>query len=130
VVRAEAAQSNMEPVYINQPSAALVFDRSTQRASLSDPKPVVKPVAATFLEQKGSLITMRNIPLSRVISLLNEAYHVNITANKKDIGNITYTGEVDTNTEDIEHVLQVICLINNLAMEVQDNQHYTIQKIK
>ncbi len=117
-----------EPIYIARAGGGLMYDTQDQTAQLTNVKPIKKAVPESSFYRRGSALVMKNIPLQKVISLLNEAYQVNISTAGKDIANITYTGTVDPAKEQLEQALQVICLINNLNLSRGANQEFIIQK--
>ena len=127
VVSPELKSSKQTPVYLTKAESGLTYDREKQVASLIKKQAPVQAVLETSLSQTGNRIIMKNIPLVKVISLLGDAYHVKITADRKEIGNITYTGEVNTDKEDIESVLRVICLINNMSLSKGAEQEYMLK---
>lgn len=126
VVRVNVGAS--KPVYISKPGAGILFDQALQTAELIKAPGKSKPVAETSFHREGTAMIMKNIPLPKVIALLNEAYHVNITAIGKDTDHITYTGTVDPSKEEIGQVLNVICLINGLSYIQNSEQEFIIQK--
>ena len=130
VVSPEIAASKQHAVYLTKAESGLIYDRQSLLASsMKQPAPV-KIIPETSLTHEGNLIMMKNIPLVKVVALLSSAYQVKIQANSKEIGNITYTGEVNTATESIESVLNVICLINNMSLSRGAEQEYILQKNK
>lgn len=130
VVSAEIATSKQQPVYLTKAESGLIYDRQSQLASSIKQPKAVKIIPETSLTHEGDLIIMKNIPLVKVVTMLSSAYQVKIQANSKEIGNITYTGEVNTKTESIESVLNMICLINNMSLSRGTAQEYILQKNK
>lgn len=130
VVSPETSTSKQQPLYLTKAESGLIYDRQSQLASAMKQPTPVKIIPETSLTHEGNLITMKNIPLVKVVALLSNAYQVSIQANNKEIGNITYTGEVNTATESIESVLNVICLINNMSLSRGAEQEYILQKNK
>lgn len=117
-----------DPVYIAKAGSGILFDTKNQVAALIK-APVAKKIAPErSLHREGTAIVMKNIPLEKVLSLLNEAYHVNIGVANTDIANISYTGTVDPSKEQLEQVLNVICLINNLQLSRGPGQEFIIEK--
>lgn len=127
VVSPELKSSKQAPVYLTKAESGLTYDRGKQVASLMKKQIPVKLIPETSLSQTGNRIIMKNIPLVKVISLLGDAYQVKIIADRKEIGNITYTGEVNTAKENIESVLRVICLINNMSLSKGTEQEYILK---
>jgi len=126
-IKVTQVNTRQAPVYISAIGTTLMYDAAKQMTAIiklnkTTPKP------AAFLERKGNLITMKNIPLKQVISLLNEAYGLQINANEKEIRQITYTGQVDVGKEDAQQVLSDICLINNMTLIKISDEEYSIQK--
>lgn len=130
VVSPELISSKQAPVYLTKAESGLTFDRKRQLASLMKEQIPANPVPETSLSHAGNRIMMKNIPLVKVISLLSDAYQVKIVADRKEIGNITYTGEVNTDKENIESVLRVICLINNMSITQGTEQEYILKLSK
>lgn len=130
VVSPESSTSIFKPVYLNTAEASLIYDRQQQLSTLLKPKlPVVtKPVAS--LTREGSILTMKNIPLHEVLSLLSDAYNVKIQAASKEINHITFTGTVNTETEQVENVLQTIGLINNMLLTKGEENTYVLKSEK
>lgn len=117
-----------QPIYISKAEAGLIYDPERQTAELIKAAAKAKVIAETSLHREGKAIVMKNIPLPQVIALLKEAYKVNITAVGEDIGHITYTGTVDPSREQIEQVLNVICLINGMSLSQGTEQEFFLQK--
>ncbi|WP_442589316.1 FecR family protein [Pedobacter sp. AW31-3R] len=128
VVIPESASSKQGPMYLSKAESELIYNREEQLSRIVKVPAPVKILPEVSLVREGNIITMKNIPLKEVITLLSTAYQVKITAENKDIKNITYTGEVNIDKENIESVLQVICLINNMALSRGAEQEYIIQK--
>jgi transmembrane sensor len=128
VVSPESSSSIFKPVYLSTAESGLIYDRQRQLSTLLKPKlPVVtEPVAS--LTRDGSILTMKNIPLREVLALLSEAYGVNIQAADREINHITFTGIVNTNTEQVENVLQTIGLINNMSLTIDEENNYLLKK--
>lgn len=130
VVSPEITSSKQQPVYLTKAESGLLYNRGSQLASIMKLPAPSRRVPETLLTHEGSMITMKNIPMVKVVALLSDAYQVKILANSKEIGNITYTGEVNTAKESIESVLNVICLINNMSLSRGTEQEYILQKNK
>lgn len=128
VVSPESKTSKQAALYLNKAESALLYDRLNQVASLTKPVPVVKQALPMSLNRNGRVLTMQNIPLAEVITLLHESYQVKINANPAEINNITYTGVVNPDKESIESVLNVIALINNMTLSRGADQEYILQK--
>lgn len=127
VVSPESKSSAQPAIYLSKAESGLLYDRRKQEASLMKNPVLLKPVLEISLSHIGPKISMKNIPMLKVISLLIEAYQVKIIASNQEIGNITYTGEVNTDKENIESVLQVICLINNMTLSRGTDQEYILK---
>lgn len=117
-----------QSIYISKAGAGLIYDQARQTTELIKSPAERKPVMVTSFQREGTAMIMKNIPMPKVIALLNEAYHVNITVVGKDIGHITYTGTVDSSKEQIGQVLNVICLINGMDYIQNSEQDFIIQK--
>lgn len=126
-IKVTQVNANKAPAYISTVGTVLLYD-SAQQLSKIIKATERGTLPSTFLSRKGSLITMKNIPLRKVIGLLNEAYGLRINAAEKDIKQITYTGQVDIQKEDAGQVLSDICLINNMTLIKISEQEFTIQK--
>jgi hypothetical protein len=126
-IRVTQVNTNKAPAYISSVGTVLTYDSAQQLSKIiKATEGVVQPT--TLLSRKGSLITMKNIPLRKVINLLNEAYGLHINADEMAIKKITYTGQVDVQKENAEQVLSDICLINNMTLIKISAQEFTIQK--
>lgn len=126
VVKPEDLKSSQKPVYLSTAESGLIFDRAQQSASLIQQPKTVKVKLKVSLVREGNIITMKNIPLKTVCKMLSESYNVKILPDDS-INNITYTGEVNTDKENIESVLNVICLINNMSLSRGPDQEYILQ---
>ncbi|QIL41327.1 FecR family protein [Pedobacter sp. HDW13] len=113
--------------YISDVGTTLLYNPSEALTRLIKAPATVAP-PTEILKRTGNFITMKNIPLSRVFNLLNEAYGIKISANQKEIGKITFTGSVDTEKEEPEAILKTICLINNMTLNKVSQQEFIIQK--
>lgn len=128
VVASEMHASAQEPIYLNTVNAGLLFDQEHQIAKLQKAPVKLKPVVETLLTRNGSILSMKNIPLTEVIQLLSEAYQVKILAENKEINNISFTGVIDVEKENIDNVLKTICLINNLSLNRGEANEYLLSK--
>ena len=117
-----------EPIYISKAGGRLLYDTQHHTVKLTQSSPVKKTVPESSFHREGTALVLKNIPLQKVIVLLNEAYQVNINSVGEDIAHITYTGTVDPSKEPLEQALKVICLINNLNLSLGANQEFIIQK--
>lgn len=117
------------PTYISTAGTTLIYHTvSASKTLLRELKPVVSTPES--LSITGDLIIMKNIPLVKVIGLLNEAYHVQINSDPRQIDKITFTGNVNTKKEKVEEVIRMICLINNMNLKKITDQEFSIEKIK
>lgn len=113
--------------YISSVGSTLLYDPSSQLAR------VIKPVEPTsypveVLKREGSMITMKNLPLQKVLHLLKESYGIRIQSNPAEISTISFTGKVDTGKERAEDVLKLICLINDMTLTKVSEEEFIIQK--
>jgi len=133
VVAPELPSSPQKPVYLTLAESGILYNRALRIAGLihghATVLPKVKPpVLEKVMDRNGNILTMKNIPLAEVISLLCESYHVSIQSDIRDIENITYTGVVNLEKENVESVLQVIALINNMTVSTGEPATYKLQK--
>lgn len=117
------------PTYISKAGTTLLYNPATAVVKLiSQATPTCTNTA--LLQRNGDLITMKNIPLAKVIGLLQETYQVHIICDHKEINKITYTGKIDVSKEKAEDVIRLICLINNMeVIKINDNE-FNIEKTK
>lgn len=120
-------QVKQSPTYISTAGTTLLYN--TESASTTLLKEL-KPIAKTpeLLSRTGDLIIMKNIPLVKVIGLLNEAYHVQINSDPQQTDKITFTGTVNTKREKVEDVIRMICLINDMNLKKINDQEFNIEK--
>ncbi|KLT64372.1 FecR family protein [Pedobacter sp. BMA] len=117
------------PTYISKAGTTLLYNPATAIVKLISR---VTPTLAntTLLQRNGDIITMKNIPLAKVIGLLQETYQVHITVDQKEINKITYTGKIDVSKEKAEDVIRLICLINNMTVTKINEIEFNIEKTK
>lgn len=113
--------------YISSIGTTLLYDPSLRFSRIVKPATVIPP-ATELLKREGSLIIMKNIPLTKVLQLLNEAYGIKVNSNLTDVNKITFTGSVDTGKEQPEDILKLICLINDMTLTRTSEQEFLIQK--
>ncbi len=130
VVRLEDESRHLASVYLSKPGNTVLFNPEANILKTLTKKKTINELAARRMLRSGNIISIENMPLSDVIKTLSEAYQVEILADVKTIQNITYTGEVDLEHEGIRKVLDVICLINNLEIEQQNENTFHILKSK
>lgn len=121
--------SNRKLAYISTVGTTLLYDPSLQLSKLIK-APTVATTLRGILKRQGNLVTMKNIPLEKVFSLLNEVYGISINSDHKDIDKITFTGNVDTAKEKPEDILKLICLINNMTLQKVSEEEFIIKKIQ
>lgn len=128
VVSPESSSSILKPIYLSTAESGLIYDRQRQLSTLLKAKlPVIsKPVVS--LTRDGSILMMKNIPLREVLTLLSDAYGVKIEAEGKEINHITFTGTVNTDTEQVGNVLQTIGLINNMSLSKDEENTFLLKK--
>jgi ferric-dicitrate binding protein FerR (iron transport regulator) len=80
-------------------------------------------VEPTALDQQ---LVFDNEPLPRVLDKLSEGYHRNITYNKQQIGNVYFTGTVQT-SDSLTTILHVIATMNDLTI-IPRKRGYSIRK--
>lgn len=130
VVASVLTGSTFERVYLSKKGEQLLFDPQMQLAELIRPVRT-KPVASASLakvRKEGTSLIMENIPLPDAIGALKEAYQANIVISDASIQHIKYTGTVNIEKDGLEEVLEIICLINDLQYEQQENGTYIITK--
>lgn len=76
----------------------------------------------------GNLLCMDNIPLSDVFEALQEVYQTAFHIRDKSIMKIQYTGVIDPKSEALADVLTVICLINDLRYQEEEDGSYSIYR--
>lgn len=114
-------------VYISGMGTTLLYNPSLKISRIVKAAETSRP-AATLLKREGNLIVMKNIPLVKVLQLLNEVYGIKVNSELTDINKITFTGSVDTGKEQPEDVLKLICLINNMTLTRTSEQEFSIKK--
>ncbi|MGM9478737.1 FecR family protein [Pedobacter sp. GSP4] len=120
-------QTKKPLAYISEVGTTLVYNPSASATRIiKAPAAIIPP--AEIMKRTGNLISMKNIPLSKVFHLLTEAYGIKISADQKEIGKITFTGSVDTAKDEPEAILNMICLINNMTLNKVSTQEFIIQK--
>lgn len=128
VVKPTASGNQSSSYYLARAGAVLDFNERSGKVQLAGRvKEAAVKQLVRFSHEQG-ILSMENVPMEQVITLLNEAYHVQITAERPAIANITYTGQVDTSKEQVRQVLDVICLINNLRLQQSSEQVFYILK--
>lgn len=80
-------------------------------------------VEPTALDQQ---LVFDNEPLPQVLDKLSEGYHRNITYNKQQIGNVYFTGTVQT-SDSLTTILHVIATMNDLTI-IPRKRGYSIRK--
>lgn len=113
--------------YISSVGSTLLYDPSLKLARVIK---AVEPTShpAEVLKREGSMVTMKNLPLQKVLHLLKDSYGIRIQSNPAEISTISFTGKVDTGKERAEDVLKLICLINDMTLTKVSEEEFIIQK--
>ncbi|MBD1433507.1 FecR family protein [Sphingobacterium sp. DN00404] len=133
VVASTADIPVFENVFLDQKGASLLFDASMhivrhQRGVAERPEKVEVVTENPEMLTTGNLLHMENIPLSNVFHVLQETYGIPIHARENNINRIQYTGVINTESETLADVLTVICLINELHYEQDEEGAYIIYR--
>lgn len=113
--------------YISSIGSTLLYDPSLNLARVVKAAQPVNAAAEIF-KREGNLLIMKNLPLLKVLRLLNETYGIRIQSNQVEISSISFTGKVDTGKERPEDILKLICLINDMTLTKVSDEEFIIQK--
>lgn len=110
------------------PGESFAFDHSTAKEIKKIERHHVQ-VPESFYEKSGNRIQFKNARLDKVLKLLSEEYSVQIdVAAGADVLSISYTGEIDLAEENIDQLLQKICLLNGLLLQGNRTDGFTMNK--
>jgi transmembrane sensor len=132
VIKSVKEDSKFDEIYMSENGEKLIFNSATHHLSHINPISINKnnQIENVSEEYASAVVKMDKISLPEAVNILSRLYKTKIVIENKSLDHITYTGSVDTRTENLEDALEVICLINNLEWRRTQNGIYHIYKNK
>ncbi len=132
VITSANVESKFDKIYLSNRGEKLILNNTNQQFSRINPSALNKnkPVEKISNEFTASIVKMDKMPLPEVVNLLSSLYKTQIIIEDKSLEHITFTGTVDSSSENLEDALQIICLINNLEWHKSVNGIYYIHNVK
>lgn len=127
VVASTADIPTFKNVFLDRKGASLLLG-ADMRIVRHQRGAVEKVVEVAPMVAVGKLLHLENIPLSEVFVTLEEIYQQPIHIKDNSIKKIQYTGMIDSENEALADVLTVICLINDLRYEKEEDGIYSIYR--
>jgi transmembrane sensor len=130
VIKSSKVDAKFDDIYLSIKGEKLILNNTSQKFSHINPSQInkSKPVEKVSNEYIASFVKMEKMPLPKVVTLLSSLYKTEIIIEDKSLEHITFTGTVDSRSENLEDALQIICLINNLEWRRNEDGIYYIGK--
>jgi transmembrane sensor len=130
VIKSANRESKFDEIYLSNKGEKLILNNATQQFSRINPSILNKnkPVEKVSNEFTAPVVKMEKMPLPEVVNLLSSLYKTQIIIEDKSLEHITFTGTVDSRSENLEDALKIICLINNLEWRKSIEGIYYIDK--
>lgn len=130
VIKSSNEKSKFDEIYLSIRGEKLILNNATQQLSHINPSLInkSKPVEKVSDQPTAPILKMEKMPLPEVVKLLSSLYKTQIIIEDKSLEHITFTGTVDSRSENLEDALKIICLINSLEWRKSIEGTYYIDK--
>ncbi|QNL50183.1 FecR family protein [Olivibacter sp. SDN3] len=130
-VQVEAEEANQQfSKRILFPGEHFTFNPSVNERTIKK-KAQAEEMLESLYSKTGDALFFKNVQLKEVFEILAEEYQVEIlTKTNLDLQPIYYTGEVNVTQEEVEEVLEKICLLNSFVLTEEQPRSYKIQPIQ
>ncbi|WP_188347371.1 FecR family protein [Sphingobacterium cavernae] len=130
VIKSANVESKFDEIYLSNRGEKLILNNATQQLNHIIPSQLnkSKPIEKVPNEVQAPIVKMEKMPLPEVVNLLSSLYKTEIIIEDKSLEHITFTGTVNSSTENLEDALQIICLINSLEWRKSEDGIYYIDK--
>lgn len=119
-----SVSNSFKQVFLNESGQQLSLNKQGE-ASLYKPSTAIRSETAIDMPHTD-LLNLENVPMPDVLHALEMAFPAKIHIGDKSIAQIHYTGEINTQKDQLKDILATICLINELRYVINPDNSYTL----